>query len=308
MKRISILCLHDRRTGGPEATHQLSDALLAQGFDARVVYYTPEQVNRLIGISPRDGYSFGDKANTIREYDRYKVVPASDIANAEGEIVVLSETLAHLAPLFHRATVVIWWLSVDNGLMSLSAVNLNHLRKKNVRHVCQSQYASRFIRALGFKDCGELSDYTLDMSEYAEPLPPEKRPKLCVFNANYKVIHDVKAIAEDVREFDPEIECVMMDGLERRQVAELFARARVYVDLGSFPGRDRLPREAQRMGVVPMVSACGAGREMPGFCPEGDWPKQIAAYVKSPPLWALDPLPDEKAKFFSEVRSVFDGL
>lgn len=315
-KPIYVLCLHNVRTGGPEAIHQLSDALIEQGFDARMVYYDWAQIAALEQAVPSDGYHFGARENPIEEYARYKVNVTDSVPNAEGVIVVLPETLCHLAPKFDKATVLIWWLSVDNGFGALSRVNLNHLRAANVKHAAQSEYAARFCGSLGF-DCNRwLSDYTVDLSEYATPLPLQERPPLVVFNATpHKVVANLKAIEDALRKIDPTIWTNTVNGRSREEIAEMFAEARLYVDLGSFPGKDRMPREAASMGCTPLCWVHGAGAECGWYglvWPEREIdPQQIAESIVLT-LRAEDQprMPDltERGRFRIEVQKLFRDL
>ena len=316
MKPIYILTPHWVRTGGPEAQHQLSDALLEQGFDARLVYYVPSDIS---GVSEENGQivewvgipkEFPDyPAPSFPEYARYRINPVRSIDCSAPCVVVLSETLAHLAPMFpDHVTVLIWWLSVDNAFGALAKVNLHYLRRPNVKHVTQSEYAARVCDALGFVSEGMLSDYTVDLTEYATPLPWSERPKLIAYNANKKVIADWPAIIFELAKLDPEIECLPVQG-SRKEVADLFAAARVYVDLGSFPGKDRMPREATIMGCCPIVAHVGAANETGAFVIGSTEPKAVAEMA----LQLMRGLPQffnapEREIFFGEVREVFSDL
>lgn len=320
-KPIYVLTLHTHRTGGPEACHQLSDALIEQGFDARTVYYDFAQVEALALASPQDGYYFGARACPFEEYARYKVNVTDHVPNAEGVIVVLPETLCHLAPKFPNATVLIWWLSVDNGFGALSRVNLNCLRKSNVKHACQSWYARTFIESLMFAEpeaSFTLSDYTVDLRRYADPMPWEERPLLVLLNTNYKVVADWRAIVAKVAELDEAIECVPVGGT-REGVAAMFARARLYVDLGSMPGKDRMPREAVSQGCPTLVSFYGGGQDLMGIGgSRGPFETdKIASDIVRTVRGSLShtfardrqsKVFRERAKFFDEVATTFDAL
>lgn len=256
---IYIFALHGVATGGPEATHQLSDALIEQGFDARLIYFKWED------LAEGPLREFPAHEPFAPEYARYKANLARQAMDEAGAVIVLPETLAHAVPFFQKAKVLVWWLSVDNAFGALSAVNLNYLRRPNVYHASQSRYAEAFCEALQFNHIGMLSDYTVDLTEYADPLPMAERPKLVAFNARPdKVIADLDAIVTEIKALDPEIECVGIHGLKRNQIAAIFASARVYVDLGNFPGKDRLPREAASMGCHVVVLGAGAGAETGG--------------------------------------------
>lgn len=311
MKPIYILALHNVRTGGPEALHQLSDALIEQGFDARMVYYDWRQIAALEGIGPGEGYCFGVRESTIEEYACYRTNVVEHVPNDGGAIIVLPEPLCHLAPWFANQTALVWWLSVDNGFGALAKINLNQLRRSNVRHATQSAYAERFVHALGFPHAGMLSDYTVDLTEYATPLPMAERPKLACFNANRHKV-DAAHVADAMRELkdiDPEIECAIVQG-SRADVARLFARARVYVDLGSFPGKDRMPREAASMGC-PSVGLVGCGAAVEAASYASLWPltgESIHALMTETLPWMPHGVDGERVTFFSQVRDVFSAL
>lgn len=319
---IYILALHGVVTGGPEATHQLSDALIEQGFDARMVYFQWDDLKE--GVPGE----FPEYAGFAPEYARYKVKLARSIPDEEGSVVVLPETAAHLAPAWRNAKVLVWWLSVDNAFASLAHVNLNYLRAPNVFHASQSRYAEKFVEALQFNSLGMLSDYTVDLTEYADPMPMAERPKVVAFNARSdKVIADLPAIGEEIARLDPEIKCIAVVNMSRPEIAAVFAAARVYVDLGNFPGKDRLPREAASMGCAVVIGAAGAGAALvteddPHTLVDDEFlfakraltadsvviASIVAAeaqYYDGGESWSLT---DERATFNAEVRDVFSRL
>lgn len=316
MKPIYLLCLHGVRTGGPEAIHQLSDALIEQGFDARMVYYTWNQIAALEAAKPQSAYFFGERPVPYAEYERYRVNIVDSVPNSPDCVVVLPETLCHLAPKFDKATVLIWWLSVDNGFGALSRVNLNHLRAANVRHVFQSRYAEQFCAALQFDPIGALSDYTIDLREHATPIEWAERPMLVAYNANHKVIADLDRIIAS----RPELQFKPVSG-SRSQVAQLLASARAYLDLGSFPGKDRLPREAVLMGSVPVLGWTGAANtDLPGaFQPDrfyGDIERSASKLLANMYRWDFDgvmakerlAIEGEYRVFMREVSAIFGLL
>lgn len=314
MKTIYILCLAGVRTGGPEALHQLSDALLEQGFPARMVYYTWEEVAALERASPGAGYSFGFRGNEVTDYDRYQKRPVSDVPSDDNSVIVLPEPLCHLAPLFNRSTVLIWWLSVDNGFGALSKVNLNHLRAPNVWHASQSIYAAKFIDAIGLNDIGMLSDYTV--GEVFSFDPPSARPLTAAFNANHKVIFDLDALIARVRALDSEIICRKIVGLGHDDTMALLRASRVYVDLGNFPGKDRMPREAYVSGCEIIIGGCGGGTYPYGHRVNPFDTEKAAAtivrLVRTPPhkeaFGCANMAIFEKINFTNEVRETFAVL
>lgn len=316
MKPIYLLCLHGVRTGGPEAIHQLSDALIEQGFDARMVYYTWAQIAALEIATPQSAYFFGERPVPYTEYERYRVNIADSVPNSPDCVVVLPETLCHLAPKFDKATVLVWWLSVDNGFGALSKVNLNHLRKPNVKHAAQSVYANRFVVSLGLRPPpgAFLSDYIQLPDDEELPSPFAPREALAVFNAtSHKIAHDLNSIMRAVERRGVRVSQIA--NLPKSEVLQLLRRARVYVDLGCQPGKDRMPREAQLMQCYPLLLKAGAA-EAGDFGEwtmiEPDWStEEIAALVEGVALSAgsgIAELPPEKPRFLREVRNVFSDL
>lgn len=304
---IYIFALHGIATGGPEATHQLSDALIEQGFDARLIYFRWED------LAQGPLREFPAYEPFAPEYVRYKVRLARQAPDEAGAVIVLPETLAHAAPFFQHAKVLIWWLSVDNGFGALSGVNLNYLRRPNVYHASQSRYAERFCEALQFNHIGMLSDYTVDLTEYADPLPMAERPKVVAFNARPdKVIADLGAIGEEIAKLDPEIRLIAIHRMTRPEIAAVFAQARVYVDLGNFPGKDRLPREAASMGceVIVGLPAGASGEVAATYVDLAMTPLHMAngivltmgsgGVVASPA--------NERSTFNTEARNIFTAL
>jgi hypothetical protein len=270
MKPIYILSLHGVRTGGPEATHQLSDALIEQGFDARMVYYDMGQIHNIVRIPHKDrpnqgGLSFGLRTNTIEDYARYKTNPCADAPDEPSAIIVIPESVAHLAAFYTRATVLVWWLSVDNAFGALAhvsdemrglygGINLDLLRRPNIKHAVQSSYARDVVAALRFPLVdtlydGKLGDYTTDLPTDGA-MPMLQRPlRVAVQATPHKVVVDVDAIAKRLTQGG--IECVLIGrgpAKSREEIIRLFWTSRVYLDLGNMPGDDRMPREARMLG------------------------------------------------------------
>lgn len=336
MKPIYIFTLHNVRTGGPEACHQLSDALIEQGFDARTVYYDLGQIRDVMRVphaerSKQGGLAFGLRENTIPEFERYKTKPVAGAPDREGAIVVLPESIANLAAFYTKATVLVWWLSVDNafGAFALGdgrdekgplygGINLNLLRRGNVWHAEQSDYAGDALRALVLRSAGRLTDYTIDLPTNGA-LPMLQRPlRVAVQAAEHKVVAPIDEIARLLRAGG--IECVFIgrQTLSRDEVTRLFWTSRVYLDLGNMPGDDRMPREARMLGCQVLVAA------------ETEWeePEIVASEVSrmvcrpDESVTAHRPAPhggdpnsrrmtlheSEKRAFFREARDVFNAL
>ncbi len=94
------------RTGGPEALHQLVHTLTNLGAEASIIYLN--EVNGVLVLS--------DCAqNQYPEYVQIKIT--SQMLIDEDSILVLPEVWVNHALDFAKdCKVLVWWLSVDNGL------------------------------------------------------------------------------------------------------------------------------------------------------------------------------------------------
>lgn len=270
MKQIIILIPHGVQTGGPEALHQLSDSLLRQGHDARVWYVLPSDLPAIDDLFRRNGLGentalrLQPRANTVADYEKYRTRPAEQIVMNGDTCLVLAETYVHWLRYFPHCRPLVWWLSVDNAFeyLAVQRVNLNLLRSERVLHGYQSGYARDFVGALGCSRMLPLSDYT------PGEVTPSTLPKTDIaINANHKVIYDVGAIAEQLKQTCG-VDVHLIRGLTRTQVYEALERSRLFIDLGSFPGKDRLAREALMRDCCVFALDVGAARDyaLPDEC------------------------------------------
>ncbi|MEN9315595.1 MAG: hypothetical protein RIS35_1988 [Pseudomonadota bacterium] len=324
MAKIVILVPFAARTGGPEACYQLSDALLRQGFDAEVWPLAPEDQHALRRAMlsgarfVRDGLTLPVRENPIEDYRRYLSRPFPGRARDASTVFVLPEIFAWAVPLFAGTNVILWWLSVDNAFEALARVNLNHLRQPRVRHACQSFYALRTVETLGFTP-SMLSDYTV-VPELEVPAPEGRPMKVCL-NAGPKVIFNLGQLRSMLEKEDPAIEVVPLRDMPRQAIYRHFSSASLYVDLGQFPGKDRMVREALLLGANVLIARAGAGANpvdyaLPEECrwalgSAGELVARLVRLLRDPGAVAerLAPerarLRDEKAVFEREIRAVF---
>lgn len=261
MKTVILIPLGSR-TGGPEALHQLSDALLQQGNDAIVWYVVPSDIDGIKDLYSRGQLSeetildIGHRPNDIEDYKTYKTVTETRIQLSKEMCLVIPEVYIELVKYFNFCKNLVWWLSVDNafGYLANGQVNLNHLRKKNCFHGYQSNYAKKFLEAIYLRQNYALSDYT--PKDNASTLPRNKHS--VSINAGGKVIFDVEQLAREIQE-KCECEVHLLRNMSRMQVYESLESSKIYIDLANFPGKDRMPREALLRGACVFVTASGAG-------------------------------------------------
>jgi len=261
--KIVLLCPYGFRTGGPEAVYQLSDMLIRQGFDARLWPLAEADIIWLHEFV-RSGKNLSSirldvpqRENTIEDYRHYRTRPFESYEPGERYLFVVPEVHVWMLPLFVSQRVLVWWLSVDNAFRALSEVNANVLRMGFVRHAVQSAYADRFIGALGLRGT-YLSDYTIARPE--SPLRPlAERPRSIAISASHKVAINLDLLCRAILERAPDAQIVRVVDMSKSEVCRALEDARVFIDLGKFPGKDRMAREALLLGTNIVIGNCGSG-------------------------------------------------
>ncbi|MGW9112868.1 hypothetical protein [Microbacterium sp. NPDC055683] len=253
-------------TGGPEALHQLVDSLRRQGREAFLV--------------PVPGTEGAPRAERYAHYDAPE---APSVVDAEGNEVVVPETQALLLRDLEHARPFVWWLSIDYaprfvieraGRSTLPIERtrmsrppllwLRHLKRAlrgwrtgedailaGAGHLVQSHYAWNHVHAHLGRVGTILSDYT--------PLAPvaasvEGRAPRIAYNPAKSAV-----IMRELARRRPDLELLPLRGMTGDEVAEALRTSLVYLDLGTHPGKDRMPREAAAMGAIVLVARRGAG-------------------------------------------------
>ena len=109
-------------------------------------------------------------------------------------------------------------------------------------HLAQSEYAYRFL--LGkINNINILSDYTRD--DFIKNINYQKNEKencIC-YNPNKSNTFMEKVIKDNRK-----IKFIPLIGLDKNEVINSLKKSKIYFDIGSHPGKDRMPREAALLG------------------------------------------------------------
>ncbi len=273
MKTV-ILCPPDTRTGGPEALYQLSDMMIENGIDTEFWLLSPTEI-AILRDAQKSGkrfhqseYRIDVRSNSVEEYQHYRVKPFRGWSAGEPVRFVLAEVYAHMIPFFEGTEVLLWWLSVDNALAALSCLNLNRVRSPRIRHGAQSQYAVNFLNGLGIPS-QMLTDYTVVAPSQAAPV--QQRQRMVAINAGGKVVTDLGALETCILALAPDLDIRYIRNMSRQEVYATFEHSRLFVDMGCFPGKDRMCREALMLGTNILISNTGAGAQYQDYALADDY-------------------------------------
>jgi hypothetical protein len=291
---VLVICPANAMTAGPEALHQLVAELNAQGQPAAIVYHP-----------------FDRDAATPEPYRKYNV-PVARYADEAGTLIVFPEIFPTLALRVRHARAAIWWMSVNNYTCvryeSVLRDKIRYTRNllkgrrpwrgmaalRGLTHLAQSHYAELFLREHGIAGA-QLSDpipvyLEADyLAALAQRLPTPRQDVIL-----YNPTKGVK-VTERLRAAYPQWTFRPLRGLDRAALADAFLGAKVYIDFGHHPGKDRLPREAAIHGCCVITGRYGSA-ENPVDVPVAD-------------RYKLDVRADDfVARFGEEVTRIFDDF
>lgn len=235
---IYIACKPQAATGGPELLHQLVAKLNQLGHNARMFY-----------LKKIDDPIHPNYKKYINDY----VFEIEDDAN---NVLIVPETRTFELYKYKNIQKIIWWQSVDNYYVSrkrfknrvFSALGLKKFFKienpghhsEITDHLVQSKYAELHLKENNIDRCSYLTDYIReDFISKSKAISSKKKKDIALYNPRKG-----KKFTKKIIDSHPEIKWVPLINLTPAQVADRIASAKVYIDFGNHPGRDRFPREA----------------------------------------------------------------
>lgn len=256
-------------TGGTELLHQLY-------FEIR------KYTNRVLIFY----YDFdGLGSPTADRFLKYGVEFVTEIDDNIKNLLIVPEISSgiELVNAYYKVKKIIWWLSVDNYLLSNQIGIFRHLLEEdgykkvfiyvvkrfvkeilfksaktavvdfddeNIIHLYQSEYAKEFLENKGVKLTESLSDYINDDIISFEPIVKEK---ILLYNPSKgtkitsKILKNIKTLNH-----------IAIRGMTIDELRNIYSKSMVYIDFGYHPGKDRIPREAGVNGNLVITSLKGS--------------------------------------------------
>lgn len=276
--KVYIVAPAATATGGPELLHQLAYHLINDLNINANIYYVPS--------------NHPDPVHPV--YKDYKVPFLRELEDKEGNLLIVPEVYKGISVLsgFKNLKKAIWWLSVDNFYISLilqSNFNfffprlINKLLKElfgyEVFDILEMTLKSDKFKNLSIHDFVKSVDYHLVQSYYAFNFLKNKDIELQkiyylsdYLNKNFLNIQTELFKKEDIVVYNPKkgfsftkkiiksakhIKFVPIINMSREEVIKTLQKAKVYIDFGNHPGKDRIPREAAILGCC--VITCRRG-------------------------------------------------
>jgi tetratricopeptide (TPR) repeat protein len=236
-------------TGGPEAMHQLAYTINALGGNAKIAYYGA--ISRTSLANDQVECSYQPDPNLVEAYAAYQPVVLSRASLKPRTLVIFPEVLAEVARKMTACPRAIWWLSVDNAVVSNPKLTDKQtareiLDEPQLIHLYQSEYARHFLQHhVGLRNLFPLFDFiNRDYIEEGESSAREARRHVAIFpRKGGPLAAQFVASAQG-------IDFRLLQNMSRAEVRAALRECAIYIDFGHHPGKDRVPREAAASGAV----------------------------------------------------------
>jgi hypothetical protein len=256
--KIYVFCPGGYATGGPEALHQLAQQLNKMGFEAYMYYYsTPEGQDKV-----------------HQNYVKYQVPVVDRPENNRKHLMIMPESF--LYPIFNKKfskiRKAIWWLSVDyyfielnkhiervknkkfysikNAMGLVRIASFDQLKRMDIVHIGHSYNSMVMLRENGIEPIGQISDYMNDA--FFDEIKSSKKEDIIIYNPkkNDEFLSGIMSQTADLV-WKPLVD------MTPAEVAGWMARAKLYIDFGFHPGKERMPREACVMHCCMIIGKSG---------------------------------------------------
>jgi len=280
--KVYIACPANVATGGPELLHQLCYHLRENLKVNAVMYYYNHNQN--------------DKSPVYMEYIQYNNQYVLEIDNKDDDrknILIVPEVKNGLLQLakFRSIRKGVWFLSVDFYYLSrLSKKDyflkraINKLSKMLIKKpfldfdITSQSVIDHMIRKVDYTKDALLStaEFYLFQSWYAFKHFDKLNPKYYLsdyLNTAFLEMNTDLSSKENIVVYNPkkgylftskiisfarDIKFIPLENMSRDMVIKILQKAKVYIDFGNHPGKDRLPREAAILGCCVITGRRGS--------------------------------------------------
>lgn len=251
MKNIYILSPSFYATGGTELLHQLHLFFRGNGQKSHIYYFDAN------GESDYDKIINPRFSKYIQDYSSEVVF---ELPDDKDSVVIVAEVFTNHVFQYKKIQKILWWLSVDNFFKpfpqgkeivdgytffdkivrkNLRKWPYNHIHQKNISlHLYQCEYINDFLTSLLIKKKMPLSDY-INLDVCSEKQDLNLKENIILYNPKKGA-----EVIKDLIEINSKYVWIPLEQLTISELKEYFLRAKLYIDFGNHPGKDRIPREA----------------------------------------------------------------
>ena len=248
--KIQIVAPSGLRSGGPESLHNLAFQFQSLGVSSEIVYYP-----------------YGIQYGVTLGYEKY-AKKAHDIDDKSSTLIIFPETLCMLGFSISNATVAIWWLSVDHftqtqyysyrDLFRYTRLAIRRHRPflgvkslKKFIHFSKSSYDEEF-----------LNNNSIIFSRLTGPISSQYiNNTYSTLNKKNIILYNPKKGMEyttHLKNNFSQYKFISLEGMNTDELIAAYANAKIYIDFGNHPGKERMPREAVALGCCLITGLLGS--------------------------------------------------
>ena len=241
---VLILCPAGVVTGGPESLHQIA-----------------HEMNTIKGVHARMWYRYvGEDVVQPKEYVRYGVDYVTKFPKDYEGVVIFPEIWANETtdPMYRKCIKVVNWAGVDVYYWNNDIHQQGKfLQCKDSIHSCHSVYAMEHLLSKGVEPERILKVADVLNEDFFKQYDEVPRNNIVLYNPVEVKLTDFQKVVMR-RAKDEGIVFKPIKDMTRAEVIDTMRHAKLYLDLGVFSGRERLPREAVMCGCCIITSTSGA--------------------------------------------------
>lgn len=195
----------------------------------------------------------------LERYQKYNTghVFSTKEVEQKNSIIIIPETYALWILAYNKCQKVLWWMSVDNYIRNAEMIGQDYfdaLASQISLHLVQSHYAYQYLLGRGISPQKILyvSDYIGE--NYGKlQIPIDFRQNIALYNPK-KGWNEIQPLINSTNW----LKWIPLQNLTEEQMITIMGVAKVYVDFGNHPGKDRIPREAASCGCCVITNRKGS--------------------------------------------------
>ncbi|MBM17532.1 MAG: hypothetical protein CL947_00505 [Epsilonproteobacteria bacterium] len=265
IKRILIVC-PPSITGGPEALCQLNYELQQLSFEVHMLWLSHYEHVQKVEING-NWYISAQQHDLSPDvfYQKYntKYLDHNFLLDTSS-LVIMPEIYGDFLPFFSPAKKAFYWLSIINFEIS------------DVNKICQilvSHHRPDFIECIHLSDAPWISKKLFDFNihSYLIEAPISQRylhnKASCKDKQNVITYFPRKGaeLAQTFINLNPDNMYLPIQNFTEQQVIDALDSAKIYIDFGHFPGKDRIPREALARNCIIFIHNQNCGSDYDSF-------------------------------------------
>jgi hypothetical protein len=230
MKKIIVICEPQHQAGGLESIYQLVDAINTVSDNGYLYFRSNCNGDPVPGA-----------------YKKYKVKIVDALPSNTNDVIIVPEVWTDYTKQLAGVHKFVWWLSVDNNRGSYKEFS-----DSTVNHLYQSEYAKQFLLKSGCSHPIAMHDYI--HHDGFDVVTSNKQDIIC-----YNPVKG-KEVTDAIIKWCDGIKFVPLQNMTREKIIETLCSAKIYIDFGHHPGRDRIPREAALCDNIVVTSLKGSAK------------------------------------------------